>query len=64
MDDVIKQGDLEWKDELERRDQIWTAELKQSNQAYWKGHYKRDEKVSKVLEQRYWKEKTRQCMIH
>ena len=48
----MKQRDLEWKRELERRDKMWRDELKQRDQAYWKGHCKRDEKASKVLEGR------------
>ena len=52
MDEAIKQRDLERKEELERRDQMWRDELKQRDQAYWKGHYKRFEEVSKVLEGR------------
>ena len=40
------------KEELEKRDRMWRIYLKYRDQLYWKGHCKRDEEVSKVLEGR------------
>ena len=43
---------MEWKEELEIRDQMWRNELQKRDQAYWQRQCKRDEDLVRIFKGR------------